>query len=206
MSMGKFITLEGGEGTGKSTNLAFMAQLLTAKGIDLVETREPGGTELAEKVRQLLLDKKNIDMADDTELLLMFAARSQHIQQKILPALANGQWVLCDRFTDSTFAYQGAGRGISVDRIAQLEDWVQQGLQPDLTILLDLPIETGLERAAKRAALDRFESEQIDFFQRVRSGFLQRARQHADRFRVIDSSRSLFDVQKQIQVELECIL
>ncbi len=203
---GKFITLEGGEGCGKTTNLTFIVDYLKQKGIDVVQTREPGGTEISEKIRALLLDKNNTDLHTDTELLLMFAARAQHLQQKILPAIALGQWVLSDRFTDSTFAYQGAGRGINTDRITQLENWVQKGLTPDKTFILDLPIEIGMDRAAKRAELDRFEREEMDFFSRVKQGFLQRAALKPDVYCVVDASLELVAVQQQIVKELEALL
>ncbi len=206
MRQGKFITLEGGEGCGKTTNLNFIADYLAHKGIDIVQTREPGGTEISEKIRTLLLDKNNTGLHADTELLLMFAARAQHLQQKILPALAQGQWVLSDRFTDSTFAYQGAGRGIAFERIKQLEHWVQNGLSPDKTFILDLPVDIGLARAAKRAELDRFEREKMDFFSRVREGFLQRAALNPDIYCVVDASQNLSEVQRQIAKQLDVLL
>ena len=161
---GRFITLEGSEGSGKSTNLNYIHQRLQQAGLEVILTREPGGTPLAEKIRELLLDKQNTAMVSDTELLLMFAARAQHLNELIIPALEQGKWVLCDRFTDATYAYQGAGRGIAHDRIAQLETWVQGELRPDLTFFLDLPVAQGLARAGERAELDRFEREEIDFF------------------------------------------
>ncbi|MDH5546002.1 MAG: dTMP kinase [Gammaproteobacteria bacterium] len=195
---GKFITMEGGEGAGKSTNMAFVQQFLEDKGIDLLVTREPGGTRLSEKIRELLLDKANQEMTDNTELLLMFAARAQHLEELIRPAVAAGQWVLCDRFTDATYAYQGGGRGMDYGRIAALEAWVQQGLAPDLTLLLDLPVETGMARAGERGELDRFEREEQAFFQRVREAYLERARQAPERYRIIDASRPLEEVQSQL--------
>lgn len=195
---GRFITLEGSEGSGKSTNLAYIEQRLKAAGKDVVLTREPGGTPLAEQIRELLLDHRQAAMGSDTELLLMFAARAQHLEEKIRPALEAGRWVLCDRFTDATYAYQGAGRGIDADRIAILETWVQRGLTPDLTFFLDVPVAIGLERAGRRGELDRFEREQQVFFERVRSGYLARAAAEPGRFRVIDASQSLPDVQTQI--------
>ncbi len=203
---GKFITLEGGEGCGKSTNLAFIYDWLKQHDVDVIKTREPGGTEISEKIRELLLDKNNTEIHADTELLLMFAARAQHLQQKILPAIEKGQWVLSDRFTDSTFAYQGAGRGIAIKKIKQLEDWVQQGFTPDKTFILDLPIEIGLERAAKRAALDRFEREEMTFFIKVREGFLQRAKIQPDVYSVIDASGDLASVQTSIAQELKALI
>ncbi len=195
---GRFITLEGSEGSGKSTNLAFIHQQLQAAGLDVVLTREPGGTPLSERIRELLLDHRNSTMHSDTELLLMFAARAQHINEVILPALERGQWVLCDRFTDATYAYQGAGRGIDVARIAQLEQWVQGDLRPDLTFFLDLPVSVGLARASERAELDRFEREQIDFFERVRQGYLAQVERHPRRYRLVDASQPLEQVQAQL--------
>lgn len=203
---GKFITLEGGEGCGKTTNLEFIVDYLKQHDIDVIKTREPGGTEISEKIRELLLDKNNTDLHADAELLLMFAARAQHLQQKILPAIAQGQWVLSDRFTDSTFAYQGAGRGINMDKITQLENWVQNGFTPDKTFILDLPIEIGMERAAKRAELDRFEREKMDFFRNVRQGFLQRATLKPSVYCVVDASLDLKSVQQQIADELNTLL
>jgi len=168
MKKGLFITLEGGEGAGKSTQLAYIRQRLEAAGVTLHVTREPGGTPLGEQIRELLLDHRQTDMATDTELLLMFAARAQHLAERIRPALAAGEWVLCDRFTDATYAYQGGGRGIDSQRIAVLENWVQGTLRPDLTLLLDLPVNVGMARANGRGELDRFEREQQAFFDRVR--------------------------------------
>ncbi|WP_455207330.1 dTMP kinase, partial [Kaarinaea lacus] len=166
--------------------------------IDCVITREPGGTPLAEKIRDLLLDKNHTSMSDDTELLLMFAARAQHINELIKPAIAAGRWVICDRFTDATYAYQGGGRGIARERIAQLEQWVQGELRPDLTLLLDLPVEQGLARAGQRGDLDRFEQEKSGFFERVRAAYLDRARQFPNQYRIIDASQDIEDVQRQI--------
>lgn len=199
MKPGKFITVEGGEGAGKSSNLETIKQLLESEGIEVVFTREPGGTGLGEDVRKLLLGHKHTGMANDTELLLMFAARAEHLSQVIKPALEQGKWVLCDRFTDATYAYQGGGRAIPVERIALLEDWVQGELRPDLTLLLDLPVETGLERARKRSAPDRFESEKIQFFEKVRQAYLQIAATEPQRVKVIDASQPLVDVKHQIQ-------
>lgn len=203
---GRFITLEGSEGAGKSSNLAYIQQRLERAGVDLVVTREPGGTPLGEAIRQLLLDHRNSDMLDDTELLLMFAARSQHLNELILPSLQAGKWVLCDRFTDASYAYQGGGRGIAVERIASLEQWVQGELRPDLTLLLDLPVEEGLERAGARSAPDRFEREQADFFQRVRQAYLDRAHADAGRYRIIDAAQALQQVQQQLDSVLDPIL
>ncbi len=195
---GRFITLEGGEGAGKSTNLEYIRTQLESAGIPVVVTREPGGTQLSEQIRKLLLDTGNTEMSSDAELLLMFAARAQHLKQFILPALQQGTWVLCDRFTDATYAYQGGGRGIDNERIAILEEWVQQGFQPDITILFDLPVEVGLDRASNRGQLDRFEQEQQLFFERVRAAYLARAEQQPQRFRIIDADQPLDNVQSQL--------
>ena len=195
---GAFITLEGIEGAGKSTCLALVGQLLQQAGRQFIETREPGGTPLGESLRRLLLDHSSAGMSSDTELLLMFAARSEHLQQKILPAMEEGKWVLCDRFTDATYAYQGGGRGIPAARIQILEEWVQKGVKPDLTLLLDLPPETGLARAGKRSAPDRFETEALSFFQRVRQAYLDLAWAEPARIRIVDASRHLPEVQAQV--------
>ena len=203
---GRFITLEGGEGAGKSTNAAYLAKRLESAGIRLRQTREPGGTILGERTRELLLDPSHNGMHADTELLLMFAARAQHLHEVILPALQAGEWVLCDRFTDATYAYQGGGRGVDMQRIAELEAWVQCGFQPDMTILFDLPVETGLARAEKRGALDRFEQEQQAFFTAVRETYLQRARLDTRRFRVVDAAQELIDVQRQLDVLVDELL
>lgn len=203
---GRFITVEGGEGAGKSTNLAFIQQLLEAAGKNVVFTREPGGTPLGEEIRELLLGHKHDGMADDTELLLMFAARAEHLARKIKPALAAGSWVLCDRFTDATYAYQGGGRGIAQEHIAVLEQWVQGALRPDLTLLLDLPVETGLERAGKRSAPDRFESQASQFFNAVRQGYLDIAAAEPGRVKLVDASKSLTEVQAQIEAVIGAFL
>ncbi len=206
MSAGRFITLEGGEGGGKSTNLRFIEALLQQWQLDVVVTREPGGTPLAEKIRQLLLEKNEERLTPDAELLLMFAARSQHVQQVILPALQQGRWVLCDRFTDSTFAYQGGGRQLDWAGIAWLEQRVLGPLRPDLTLLLDVPVEIGMQRAKHRGELDRFESEQRVFFERVRQAYLKRAQQEPGRYVIIDASQPLQDVQKHIERALTSLL
>ena len=195
---GQFVTIEGAEGVGKSTNIAYIGELLDVAGIEYIATREPGGTPLAERIRHLLLDKAEQNVDPLAELLLMFAARRQHLQELIWPALARGQWVICDRFTDSTYAYQGAGRGLDLTVINGLEQLCLGDFRPDLTLILDLPIEAGMARAAERGELDRFESEDIAFFQRVRQGFLDRAAT-ADRYRVIDASQSLAQVQAQVR-------
>ncbi|HHJ14394.1 MAG TPA: dTMP kinase [Gammaproteobacteria bacterium] len=206
LGRGRFITLEGGEGAGKSTNAAWLAEQLRGAGIPLLETREPGGTALGERLRELLLDPAGAAVHPDAELLMMFAARAQHLHERILPALEAGQWVLCDRFTDATYAYQGGGRGIDADRIAVLEQWVQRGLQPDLTVLFDLPVETGLGRAGARGAPDRFEREQRSFFEAVRAAYLARARQYPERFRVIDAGQALEQVQRQLGQVAEALI
>ena len=198
-----FIVLEGGEGGGKSTQLAYVRDLLETAGKAVCMTREPGGTALGENIRALLLDKQQSAMVDDTELLLMFAARAQHLAERIKPALTAGQWVVCDRFTDATYAYQGGGRGIDAARIAQLEQWVQGDLRPDLVLLLDLPVEIGLSRAGKRGNLDRFEQEKREFFERVRSNYLQRASQNPARYHVLDAAQSIEAVQTQIAAVLK---
>lgn len=195
---GKFITIEGSEGAGKSTALRTIEELLAANGVDAVLTREPGGTPLGEAIRTLLLDKNNTLMCEDTELLLMFSARAQHLAQVIKPALNKGQWVLCDRFTDATYAYQGGGRGVDIHRIEQLELWVQGTLRPDLVLLLDLPVKVGLERAGQRGQPDRFEVERIDFFERVRDVYLERAHRYPGKYRIIDAEQDLEQVQRQI--------
>ncbi|HIG40431.1 MAG: dTMP kinase [bacterium] len=197
MSKGRFITIEGVEGVGKSTNIELIESLLDARGISHITTREPGGTQLSEKVRTLLLDKHDSNMCDMTELLLMFAARTQHVQELIKPALENGDWVICDRFTDSSYAYQGAGREMGKDPVAVLEKIALADFRPDMTLLLDLPVAVGLERAKIRGEFDRIESAGIEFFIRVRQCFLDRAAQ-SDRFRVIDANQSLDKVQAQI--------
>ncbi len=203
---GCFITIEGGEGAGKSSNLDFVRRYLEQRGKPVVVTREPGGTPLGEAIRALLLDRGNGKMADDTELLLMFAARAQHLAELIRPALDAGKWVLCDRFTDATYAYQGGGRGIPRERIAVLEQWVQRGLQPDLTLLLDIPVDQGLARARARSDPDRFESEQIAFFERVRAAYLEQARRSPERYRVIDATRPLEQVQRSLAEILDAWL
>jgi len=195
---GRFITVEGGEGAGKSSNLAHVQSLLEAAGKTVLFTREPGGTPLGESIRELLLGHKHTGMADETELLLMFAARAEHLHRKILPALEQGVWVLCDRFTDASYAYQGAGRGIPHEKIALLENFVQGALRPDLTLLLDLPVETGLARAGERSAPDRFETEALDFFEKVRRGYLEIAAAEPQRVKVIDAAPALEQVQAQI--------
>lgn len=200
---GKFLTIEGTEGVGKTTNLEFIKQWLESKTISFVCSREPGGTALAEEIRQLLLAPRDEAVCNKTELLLMFAARAQHLDQLIEPQLEAGNWVLCDRFTDATYAYQGAGRDMGNQLIAELESIVQGDLRPDLTLILDIPPEQGLKRASKRGALDRFEQEKGAFFERVRDAYQTIAEQHPQRCIIIDASLSLVQVQKQIENALE---
>lgn len=199
---GLFITLEGPEGAGKTTNRAYLAEQLQAQGLPVVLTREPGGTALAERIRDILLAPHSEPMAVDTELLLMFAARAQHLAQVIVPALAEGHIVICDRFTDATYAYQGGGRGLDCARIAQLEQFVQGDLRPDLTLLFDLPVEEGMARAVARGKLDRFEQEQQKFFEAVRQSYLQRAQAEPQRFRMVNAQQTLVEVQKSLDLHL----
>ncbi len=195
---GKFITLEGIEGVGKTTNREYIRSLLEQTGKPCVETREPGGTPLGEALREMLLEHKHEGMSSDAELLMMFASRAEHLHKVILPALEAGKNVLCDRFTEATYAYQGGGRGINDKKIAELENWVQGELRPDLTIILDAPVETGRDRAGRRSAPDRIEKEQNDFFERVRQTYLQLANHYPHRIAVVDASITLEQVQKQI--------
>ncbi len=206
MKDGLFITLEGGEGVGKSTNLSFIKATLEAVGITVVTTREPGGTAFAEKIRQLLLESNDEPVSEQAELLMMFAARAQHIKQLIQPALNKGHWVVCDRFTDATYAYQGGGRCMDVQLIEWLEDKVQGALRPDLTLLLDADIAVGMERANKRGKLDRFETEKQAFFQRVRAAYLLRAEQNPGIIKVINAEQPLNHVQASIQPILKQLL
>lgn len=200
---GKLITLEGGEGVGKSTNLAYIQQTLESAGIDLVVTREPGGTEVAEKIRTLLLTPSDEPIAELAELLLVFAARAQHVEQLIKPALERGAWVLCDRFIDATYAYQGGGRAMSLEVIAQLEQLVLSEVKPDMTLLLDLSVEQGMARARARAELDRFEQEKMSFFEAVRAAYLERAAADPRRIVIIDAAPELDRVQYQIKAALQ---
>lgn len=204
--IGRLITLEGLEGVGKSTNMEFIQRKLQEAGIDVDVTREPGGTPLAEKIRALVLDTADEPLPDLCELLLIFAARSAHLENRIRPALDHGRWVLCDRFTDATFAYQGGGRGLPLEIIAGLEGLVQSGLQPDLTILLDTPVEIGLERIRERGGTDRFESQRLEFFQRAREVYLSRAQQEPERCVVVDASRPLTQVQDDLAKIIEVYL
>lgn len=200
---GRFITVEGTEGVGKTTNLEFVRRYIEQHGREVVSSREPGGTPLGEEIRALLLGHRQGGMSSDCELLLMFAARAEHLEQVIKPALARGAWVLCDRFTDATYAYQGGGRGIDEARIAVLEQWVQGGLQPDLTLVLDVPVEIGLARAGERSAPDRFEQEKTAFFDKVRENYLRRAEASHGRMQVIDASVQLQQVQAQLAQALD---
>jgi dTMP kinase len=206
LQRGKFITLEGGEGVGKSTNLSFITGWLAERGIPFVQTREPGGTPLAEELRQLLLCNREEAVDPTAELLMIFAARAQHLAQVIRPALERGDWVVCDRFTDATYAYQGGGRQLDCALIAQLEQTVQGDLRPDTTILLDLDPRTGLARAASTGAADRFEREQLEFFQRVREAYRQRAEAAPERYGIVDASLPLEQVQRQLRALLEQLL
>lgn len=203
---GIFITFEGIEGAGKSSVLRYVEQYLRSCQIDVVVTREFGGTEIAEKIRKVLLDHHTEQMCPDTEVLLAFAGRAQHLAHLIIPALQKKQWVLCDRFTDATYAYQGAGRGLAAERIAIIEQWVQKDLRPDFTLLLDLDVNIGLERVRKARAFDRIEVEKIDFFQRVRDCYLQLAKNEPHRYRVIDASLSFEQVVEQAKREMQEIL
>ena len=198
---GRFITIEGVEGVGKSTNISYIERFLEARDIEFVSTREPGGTALAERIRDVLLDKAESSMDPMTELLLMFAARKQHTEELIKPALERGEWVICDRYTDSSYAYQGGGRGLDSKIISKVEKLTLGSFKPDLTIVLDLPVKKGLARAGNRGELDRFELESEKFFKRVRATFLARAKTH-QRYHVINASRSLSAVQGKIGAAL----
>lgn len=203
---GLFITLEGGEGAGKSTAGEFLKHALGESGIDLLCTREPGGTPLGERLRSLLLDPEAECVDPMAELLMMFAARAQHLSQLVLPALARGQWVLCDRFTDASYAYQGAGRGLGAHPVSALENLVQGERRPDLTLLLDVPVGVGMERARGRGALNRFERETVEFLERVRQAYLRRAAQDEGRYRVIDGARPLADVERALRALVDDLL
>lgn len=203
---GRFITLEGGEGAGKSSNLEWLAERLREAGVAVTVTREPGGTDLAERIRAVLLDPGPEPMADTTELLLVFAARAQHLAARIRPALARGDWVLCDRFMDATWAYQGAGRGLDRGAIAALESLVLEGLNPDRTLLFDVPVAQGMARAGKRSSPDRIEREAQAFFERVRQCYLERAAAEPERFRVIDAGADLDAVRAQLETHLQEML
>jgi dTMP kinase len=191
--MGKFITFEGVDGAGKSTHLEWFAGTLRRRGLEVLVTREPGGTPLGERLREILLHQP---MHAETEALLMFAARREHIEQVIRPALQRGTWVISDRFSDASFAYQGGGRGVPTEKLEQLEHWVHADLQPDLTLLFDIPVEVARRRLLNNAALDRFEQEKQGFFERVREAYLQRCRKHSERIVLIDAARSLDEVKE----------
>ncbi|MDD2769616.1 MAG: dTMP kinase [Methylococcus sp.] len=203
MTSGKFITLEGGEGVGKSTNVEFILNQLRERGLEVVATREPGGTPFGESVRSLFLHQDNI--RPEAELLLLFAARVHHLREVVEPALKRGAWVVCDRFTDASYAYQGAGRGIERSVVDFLRDWIQAGLSPDLTLLLDAPVDTGLGRAQRRSGPDRLEREDAAFFARVREGYLALARAEPRRIRVIDAAQPLPSVQAAIAAQLDTL-
>lgn len=193
---GKFITLEGMDGAGKSTHIPNIIELLKTRGFEVVSTREPGGTSLGERLRELLLHES---MDPETETLLMFAARREHIAQVIEPALARGAYVLSDRFTDASFAYQSAGKGVLPSKIRELEVWVQEGLQPDLTLLFDVPVSVSVERLASARAPDKFERESQDFFEKIRASYLERASEYPARFQIIDANRPLADVENSVK-------
>lgn len=203
---GKFITVEGVEGVGKSTNIETIKSFLQENEIDFVVSREPGGTLIAEKIRDLLLEKHTEKLTELSELLLVFAARSQHIETFIEPQLAKGTWVLCDRFTDATYAYQGGGRGLNIETISALETLVQKSLRPDLTIILDLDPQVGLERAKNRGELDRFEIEKLSFFEKVRETYLDISRRDAKRCKIVDASLPLSEVRENVTLVLSRFL
>lgn len=202
---GKFITIDGIEGAGKSTQIDFICAYLNAKKINVVLTREPGGTEIGEKIRKLLLSHTTGKIHFDTELMLIFAARNEHTQNKIKPALARGDWVLSDRFTDASYAYQGGGRGLDTARIAQLEDWVLQDFAPEMTLLLDVSVELGMRRVKSRGKKDRIEQENLDFFNRVRETYIARSKQYPQRIKLIDASQSAEHTSNQIQAILKTL-
>ena len=204
---GKFISIEGIEGAGKSTQLAFIERYLKQQGKNIVVTREPGGTALGEQVRELLLAPRDEGMAVDTELLLMFAARAEHIDQVIKPAIQRGDWVISDRFVDATFAYQGGGRGIAAERIEQISAWTLNGLQTDITFLFDLTVELGQQRVISRNGIvDRFEQEKTAFFQKIRDCYLQRSQQEPNRIKVIDASKTINEIELQLTAALDRLL
>ena len=203
---GKFITIEGSEGVGKSTNIEFISKYLNSRDITTLETREPGGTKIAEEIRQVLLTTKGETVPEIAELLLFFAARSFHVENLIKPAIKQGHYVICDRFSDATVAYQGYGRGFNIQDINTIASWVHEKMQPDLTILLDAPAEIGMQRAKQRGVMDRMESEDISFYERVRDGYLTLASEHKERFVVIDASQALKSVQTEIAFHLDVLL
>ncbi|MDX8400970.1 MAG: dTMP kinase [Gallionellaceae bacterium] len=199
MNKAKFITFEGVDGAGKSTHLDWFANTLKERGIELLVTREPGGTPLGERLREILLSQP---MHAETEALLMFAARREHVEQVIRPALERGVWVISDRFSDASFAYQGGGRGVAVSKLEQLEQWVHGDLQPDLTILFDIPIEVARQRLANNVSLDRFEQEQGEFFERVRQAYLQRSQKTPQRYALIRAAKT----PGEVKVDLEKVI
>ena len=201
-----FISIEGGEGAGKSTSIEYIKQKLEACGIECLVTREPGGTPMAEDIRQLLLQHRDEAVDPYTELLLMFASRRQHVQNVIRPALASGKWVICDRFTDASFAYQGFGRGLDKEFISSLKRWVHGDLNPNMTILFDLDITVGMARAGKRSDFDRIETETMSFFERVRHGYLTQAEAEPQRYRIVDASQSITGVEQQLDQFLAPLL
>ena len=205
MTKGKFITIDGVEGAGKSTQIDLICSYLHQKGIEVVRTREPGGTAVGEKIRSVLLDVENQEMHSDTELLLMFSSRNELIQNKIIPALNEGFWVVSDRFTDASFAYQGGGRMLNLDRIDKLADWVLGDFKPDLTLFLDVSVEVGMERIESRAAKDRIELEEIAFFERVRSVFVSRSEAFPDRIKLIDANDSVEGIQSKIRAYIDLL-
>ena len=205
MTKGKFITIDGVEGAGKSTQIDLICSYLHQKGIEVVRTREPGGTAVGEKIRSVLLDVENQEMHSDTELLLMFSSRNELIQNKIIPALNEGFWVVSDRFTDASFAYQGGGRMLNLDRIDKLADWVLGDFKPDLTFLLDVSVEVGMERIESRAAKDRIELEERAFFERVRSVFVSRSEAFPDRIKLIDANESVEGIQSKIRTYIDLL-
>ncbi len=205
MNKGKFITIDGVEGAGKSTQIDLICSYLQRKGVEVVRTREPGGTDLGEKIRSLLLDVDNKEMHSDTELLLMFSSRNELIQNKIIPALNKGSWVISDRFTDASFAYQGGGRMLDLDRISKLESWVLGEFQPDLTLLLDVSVDIGMTRIEARAAKDRIELEERAFFERVRSVFIDRSKSYPERIKLIDASGSISEIHNKIKLFLDTL-
>jgi dTMP kinase len=206
METGKFITVEGIEGVGKSTNVAFLREVIEKRGYEVLTTREPGGTPMAERIREMLIEHGDEAVPDITELLLMFASRSLHVNNVIQPALAAGTWVVCDRFTDASRAYQGGGRGFPQEDINRLAEWVHGDLRPDLTILLDAPVETGMSRAGRRGSPDRIEIERADFFERVRECYLSLAESDPERFAVIDASRDIDAVRVSIESVIDSII
>ena len=205
MTKGKFITIDGVEGAGKSTQIDLICSYLHQKGVEVVRTREPGGTAVGEKIRSVLLDVENQEMHSDTELLLMFSSRNELIQNKIIPALNEGFWVVSDRFTDASFAYQGGGRMLNLDRIDKLADWVLGDFKPDLTLLLDVSVEVGMERIESRAAKDRIELEERAFFERVRSVFVSRSEAFPDRIKLIDANDSVEGIQSKIRAYIDLL-